>query len=105
MGRINNRSSRTLWVVETDSGPAVAHLLAPGRRSPPGVDADGFKAVDGTAVNGHRSWVKVTDWSTADVRDARNGTLDRGCWLCRDVPESQFGAVDYRVDSGWGRSL
>lgn len=103
-GQVNNHSSRVLWVVETDSGKAIAHKLAPGKRSPAGVDADGFKAVDGTPVNGHTSWVKVTNISTADVKN-KGCELTRGCFACWNVEENEFGAVTYDNSIGWGELL
>jgi hypothetical protein len=104
-GQVKNHSSKTLWVVENDSGPAVAHKLAPKKKSPSGTDADGFKAVDGTPVDGHRSWVKIIDLSTADVADKSDGTLARGCYLCKDVQENEFGPVRYDSAEGWGEPL
>jgi hypothetical protein len=103
-GRVNNHSSRDLWVVETDSGPAIAHLLGPGRRSPESVGADGFRAADGTPVDGHTSWVKVWDGLTADVRDA-GAELTRGCALCVDRKDGEFGPVRYDSTAGWGSPL
>lgn len=103
-GQINNHSSKMLWVVETDSGKAVAHRLDPNKRSPPGVDADGFKAVDGTPVDGHTSWVKVTNISTADVKN-EGGGLTRGCVFCWNVQENEFGPVTYDNSPGWGQPL
>ena len=103
-GQVKNHSSKVLWVVENDSGPAIAHKLAPGRKSPKGTDADGFKAVDGTPVDGHTSWVKIVDLSTADVAD-KNGALTRGCLLCGNVGENKFGPVRYDPSGGWGQPL
>jgi len=103
-GSVRNHSSRTLWVVETDTGTAVAHLLEPSQQSPSSVDADGFKAVDGTPIDGHTSWVKIRDISTADVRDS--GTeLTRGCMVCSSVTEFEFGTVRFDRSPGWGRPL
>lgn len=103
-GKVNNRSSHELWVVETDTGPAIAHVLAPGRASPPGIDADGFKARAGIPTDGHRSWVKVTSISTADVTD-RDAELTRGCIACYDVGDDEFGPVKYDTTPGWGVPL
>ena len=103
-GQVKNHSNKVLWVVETDSGKAVAHRLAPKRKSPPSVDADGFRAVDGTPVDGHKSWVKIIDWSTADVK-SKGGKLTRGCYLCRNVGELEFVTVEYSDAGGWGLPL
>jgi len=103
-GRVRNHSSKTLWVVETDTGPAVAHKLAPGRQSPGSVDADGFRAVDGTPVDAHTSWVKLIDLSTADVADSGD-QLTRGCVLCGNVGDNQFGTVTYNDADEWGEPI
>ena len=100
-GKVRNYSSRELWVVKLDAGPAIAYKLAPGRQSPDEVDADGFKAVDGTPVDGHTSWVKIVDVSTADVKDG-DGELMRGCLMCMDVEDGEFGEVVYDDASDWG---
>lgn len=103
-GQVKNYSSRELWVIRKDSGPAIAYRLAPGRKSPSDIDADGFRAVDGTPVDGHTSWVKIIDLSTADVKD--DGlTLKRGCLLCADVEEDEFGEVSFDESPDWGDPL
>lgn len=103
-GQVKNHSSKTLWVVETDSGRAIAHKLGPNRQSSRSVDADGFKAVDGTLIDGHGSWVKLVDLSTADVAD-QGSALTRGCILCTNVNDNEFGDVTYDGSSGWGEPL
>ena len=103
-GQVRNHSSKKLWVVETDSGPARAHKLLPGRQSPSNVDADGFKAVDGTKIDGHGSWVKILDLSTADVADD-GAELTRGCVLCTNVGENEFGPVEFLEGEGWGKLI
>jgi hypothetical protein len=106
-GDIRNESSKTLWVIETDTGSARAHQLNPGLWSPASVDADGVKAVDGTPISGHGSWWKVTDISTATVKDAPNGGLQIDCLTCPRVGENQFGTVYYvpaTEEEGWGRA-
>lgn len=100
-GQVCNHSSRALWVVSNDGGRPVAHRLEPGRESPNAVDADGFKAVDGTPIDGHDSWVKIVDFATADVRD-EGAALTRGCILCKSVEEREFGRVRFDEDPGWG---
>ena len=105
-GSVRNHSSKTLWVVETDSGPAKAHKLAPNMKSPSSVDADGVKAVDGTPINGHSSWWKIRDISTADIYDNnQNGLLIIRASFKSRVKENKFGEVDYIADSGWGEKL
>ncbi|MGF1520794.1 MAG: hypothetical protein ACFBSF_00560 [Leptolyngbyaceae cyanobacterium] len=103
-GQVNNRSSRELWVVRKDDGPAIAYKLAPGHRSPEDVDADGFRAVDGTPVDGHIAWVKIIDLSTANVEDD-GSSLTRGCLLCKDVGDQEFGDISYDDSPGWGELL
>ena len=103
-GQIKNHSSRTLWVVETDAGPAIAHKLAAGHQSPHDVDADGFRAVDGTPIDDHTTWIKLIDLLTADVAD-KDGQLTRGCILCSSVGDNQFGPVTYNDADGWGEPI
>jgi len=103
-GQVKNYSSRELWVVRKDAGPAIAYRLAPGRKSPDEVDADGFRAVDGTPIDGHTSRVKIVDLSTADVEDD-GPELKRGCTLCMDVGEDEFGKVTFDDSLGWGEPL
>src|SRR5262245_23223032 len=80
-GTITNRSTEVLWVVETDSGPAIAHKLAPGRRSPSSVDADGVRTVSGKKITAHpsdlgtSSWWKITSVETATVTDGSSPHL------------------------------
>jgi hypothetical protein len=100
-GQVKNHSSKTLWVVETDTGPAIAHKLFPGMESPGTVDADGFRAVDGTLVDGHGSWVKINDFSTADVSN-NAAELSRGCILCGNVQDNEFGNVTFDQSTEWG---
>ena len=97
-GKVRNHSSKALWVVES----ARAHKLPPGHESPSGIDADGFKAFDGvTPIDGHLSWVKIIDLSTADVRDD-GSNLTRGCYLCTNVEDDEFGDVTFDPADGWG---
>ena len=108
-GVIENATQSTLWVVETDQGYAVAHLLGPGRRSPPNVDADGVRAEGesraslpgATTIAGHRSWWKVSDVSRATVRGVGEA-LQISCVVCRTVEDREFGPVRYDGADGWG---
>jgi len=105
-GSIINNSNKALWVVETDTKRAIMHKLQPGFKSPEDVDADGFRAVDGTSVNGHTSWVKVRTLFSANVTNSPDGTLDRGCsWpFCSNVQDDEFGTIT--TDNGeWGTSM
>lgn len=108
-GSVVNISSKTLWVVETDTGSAIAHKLAPNRKSPSTVDADGVKAVDGTPISGlikddHMSWWKVTGVSNANITDA-NGKLHNDCLACFPVEENEFGPVVFKNEDGWGERI
>jgi hypothetical protein len=103
-GRVINHSLKDLWVVETDSGKAVAHKLRPGWVSPRDVDAKGFKAVDATPVDGHMSWIKLINSSTADVR-FKHGELTTDCILCWGVDDDEFGPVTYDYAGGWGEPI
>ncbi len=104
-GQVKNHSNnKTLWVVETDTGPAIAHKLGPRRKSPEAVDADGMRAVDGTPISGHTSWWKIIDLSTADVEDDGN-QLKAGCILCTKVGDDEFGQITYEPSDGWGDPL
>lgn len=103
-GKVKNYSSKELWVVKKDDGPAIAYRLAPGYQSPDTVDADGFRAVDGTPVDGHSSWVKIIDLATAEVRD-NGGCLQRGCLLCINVEDNEFGSMSFDHSESWGTPL
>lgn len=38
-------------------------------KTPPNIDADGFRRVDGIAVEGHKSWWKIYGGSTMEIFD------------------------------------
>jgi hypothetical protein len=104
-GKVRNHSrTKALWVVETDTGSAIAHKLSPGRQSPDGVDADGVKAIDGTLISGHGSWWKVRDINTADINDD-GAALSINCLTCSKVGENEFGVVTFDSTEGWGEPL
>lgn len=100
-GSIVNDSQHVLWVVETDGGRAVAHRLAPGRRSPPGLDADGVRSVENLAIGGHTSWWKVRDVSVGTVRDEASA-LVISCLACSAVEDDEFGTVRFDPAPDWG---
>jgi hypothetical protein len=102
-GTVKNYSSKPLWVV----AEGVAHKLQPKRRSPGGVDADGAKAVDGTPIDGHRSWWKVPDLGTLSVKDDGRGGLTSDCAMgvCWRVEEDEFGSLRYDDTDGWGDAM
>ncbi|MEM0981587.1 MAG: hypothetical protein AAGH78_15105 [Cyanobacteria bacterium P01_H01_bin.58] len=82
----------------------MAHKLCPGQKSPDYIDADSFRAVDGTPIDGHTSWVKIIDLSTARVEDS-DGALKRGCLLCRTVDNDEFGEVRFDLTEHWGEPV
>ena len=104
-GQVKNYSSKPLWVIETDSGRAVAHLLQPMSKSPPDVDADGIRRVDGKAIDGHRSWWKFYDFSIMEVFDDGDG-LKTSVIRKMKVDDSEFAPADTKViydrSSSWG---
>jgi hypothetical protein len=67
-GHAFNYSSKPLWVIDGNDGVATAHILSPMTYSPPDVDIDGFKRVDGKPIEGHLSWWKIYD-SSVEVFD------------------------------------
>lgn len=104
-GQVRNFSSKTLWVIESDSndqnGPATAHKLLPGSKSPPKFDADGFKRTDGGPINGHKSWWKIWGYGRADIFDRGQGlTVD--ALIKFKVPENEFGPVEFDPKETWG---
>ena len=99
---VRNRSSKAVWVVETDSGPAIAHILNPGKISPSGVDTDGVKGVN-SSINGYNSWWKLPDLTgLTTIYDNGRGGLTIACNACFKVPEDKFGNIQYRDDPNWG---
>ncbi|MGF1495454.1 MAG: hypothetical protein ACFB8W_01335 [Elainellaceae cyanobacterium] len=60
--------------------------------------------MDGTPIDGHTHWVKIVDLSTADIEDD-GPDLKRGCTLCMDVGDDEFGKVTFDDSLGWGEPL
>ncbi len=110
-GKIVNHSNIWLLVIETTTNkgkkgkpPAVIHKLGPKRKTPPNIDADGFKRSDGKPIDGHKEWWKIRDFSTADVYSV-DGDL-RICVLYKmKVPNSKFGDADMDNLDNWGEPL
>lgn len=103
-GKVINRSSKILWVVETDTGRAIAHKLYPNKQSPRGVDADGVRPVEDIPISGHKSWWKVIDISTAEIENSSTG-LVIDCLTCRKVENNEFGDIQYDQNENWGESI
>lgn len=104
-GKVLNYSSTDIWVVETNTnhphGPAIAHKLKPRTKSPLEFDIDGFKRVDGKAIENHSAWWKIFGYTTARLRaDAQNVSVDVPIKI--KVPENQFGSIDYDKSENWG---
>lgn len=103
-GHVKNSSSKPLWILETDSipGKAVAHLLPPGRKSPPAVDGDAFRRVDGKSIEGHASWWKIYSGSTAEVLD-QGGDVRVSVIAKTAVTDLEFSKdpIVYDHTSGW----
>jgi len=72
-GHVKNFSSKSLWVLETDKGRPIAHILLPMTKSPQTVDVDAFRRKDGGAIEGCSSWWKFYDFSNAEVYDSSKG--------------------------------
>ncbi len=100
-GQVKNFSSIELWVVDTDNG-TIARKLPPGFMTPPKVDTDGFKRVDGLPIAGHKSWWKIYD-STAEIYDGKN-SLKLSLIAMTAVGEVEFGEPKY-VDGPWGEPI
>ncbi|GAA4467682.1 hypothetical protein GCM10023189_51780 [Nibrella saemangeumensis] len=100
-GRIYNYSSKMLWVVVADHHKAVAYLLSPNQQTPDSVDADGVRAFDGTLIDGHPSWIKVTDVSKAVIVD-QEGELSADCLACWKVRDAGLGRILYDSTDVWG---
>ena len=95
-GHINNYSSKPLWVVVGTGDKAVAYLLPPMTKTPPNIDADGFRRVDGKPVQGHKSWWKIYSGSTMEIFD--NGD-DLKVSVIKKTPvdDSEFAGKDKKV--------
>ncbi|MCG8337587.1 MAG: DUF3892 domain-containing protein [Proteobacteria bacterium] len=109
-GMVRNHSSKILWVIETDTGKPKAHKLGPKRKSPKGMDADGFKRFDGKSISNHPHWWKIYNFSTADVFDRGKGVTVIGYKV--KVADDEFDIkdgngksqikVEYDYSDGWG---
>lgn len=104
-GVVRNQSRHVVWVVDTDNGYAVAHLLGPDRQSPRTLDADGVRCLDGTPIEGHDSWWKARDVSVAHLTEEA-GTVQLSCIACSAVQDDEFGSsVRYDRSPDWGEPL
>ena len=104
-GTVKNHSTKMLWIVEnTSTGKPIAHKLGPKRRSPPNIDADGFKRVDGKPIQKHTSWLKIYNYTTADIYDRGNGLIIY-ITVMKKIKENEFGNIKYDANPGWGIPL
>ncbi len=103
-GQVKNYSNIELWVLETDTqGQPIARILPSGFKTPKEVDVDGFKRVDGKAIQGHKKWWKFYDFSTVDIRK-ENSKLKISVISKTAVGEDYFGKVSYNHNK-WGIPL
>lgn len=105
-GQVVNFSSKTLWVLETNTGSSIAHLLLPMTMSPISIDADAFRREDGKLIEGHNSWWKFYDFSTAEVYD--NGRDLKLSLITKvKVSDEEFGgkSIIYDSSKGWGKPI
>lgn len=103
-GQVVNHSQVSLWVLETDSGPPVVHVLGPRRKSPKSVDADAFRRADGKTILMHKHWWKIVNFTTADIWQI-GGDILVPTSFAFPVSDTYFGA--YRLDKtpSWGEEL
>lgn len=100
-GQVKNFSSKKLWVIENDSaGKPVARWLEPGFKTPIEIDVDAFKRADKGAIEGHKEWWKIYDFSTAEIFDKGN-SLRVAAITKTAVSENHFGEPIYKNES-WG---
>lgn len=100
-GQIKNFSSVELWVINTDDG-TVARKLSPGFMTPPKVDIDGFKRLDGQAINNHKGWWKIYDCN-AEISGEKN-SLKISSIAMTAVNENHFGKPTY-IQDPWGEPI
>ncbi len=100
-GIIFNHSQMPHYVIETDTGPSLVHILGPKMKSPIGLDADGFKRVDGQSVLGHKDWWKIIPLVSVDIYQVGSDFL-LPVSLIRPVPDQQFGNYKTIDNKNWG---
>jgi Protein of unknown function (DUF3892) len=103
-GTVINHSEIELLVLETDTGPALAHKLGPKEKSPEGLDADAFRRKDGKAILGHKSWWKLPSISTTNIYQVGKDIL-LPLSLLRPVGDLHFGKYKTENSSSWGTKL
>lgn len=106
-GQILNHSDIPLLVIETDTGPAVAHWLGPKMKSPDTADADGFKRADGETILMHKSWWKVPSPAVrfrADIFQI-GGNFLMPFSIMVPVSDQWFGPYKVSNARNWGEPL
>ena len=107
-GKVTNFSDTTLWVIETTTnhphGPPIAHKLHGKRKSPPNIDADGFKRFDGKPIEKHNSWWKIRDFSTVGIYQS-DDDLNVVVLYKVKVPDDHFGSYVLDKTENWGEEL
>jgi hypothetical protein len=103
-GQVKNYSKVDLWVLENETeGPPIARKLPPGFKMPSKIDTDGFKRVGKSAIEGHQSWWRIYDGSTAEIYDEEK-SLRVSVIAKTAVEENHFGKPTYR-DEVWGSPI
>ncbi len=102
-GQVVNFSSKSLWVIETNTGKSIAHLLLPMTKWPIKIDTDAFRREDGKAIEGHKSWWKFYDYSTVEVYDNGNDVKLSVVTKVK-VNDEEFGgkSIVYDSSKSWG---
>jgi hypothetical protein len=103
-GQVLNYSTKTLWVLETDTGKARAYKLPGGYRTLPTIDFDAFKRVDGVSIEGHKNWWKFYDFSNVEIFDGNKNKLKISVISKAAVHEEHFQELKY-LDVVTGRPL
>ncbi len=71
-------------------------------KSPNHMDADAFRRADGKVIDGHKSWWKIYDFSTAEIYDQKDGVRVSSITKTR-VNDKEFGDAPIIYDeSAWG---
>jgi hypothetical protein len=110
-GRVFNGSKEWLWVLFDQNNVVTAKYLAPGFKSPKGIDADALKAWrSGMTIDGYTSWWKFPSVASAWVSD---NLFSAGLGVAGSIPfvlsktkESDWGDIHYDLsDLNWGSEI
>lgn len=103
-GQVINHSSIELLIIENDSDKPIVHRLGPMKKSPVGVDVDGFKRADGERILTHKGWWKIGSGFSANIYQVGDNFLVPVS-LTVPVPDNWFGAYTLDESSNWGSEL